>query len=428
MHQTNPGVGLVKREDLKRKLHTMYADQDDPETAARIFLEDIGQHTALLLARGPEEYGFIHLTFEEYLSAVALALQAQGDANAILHYLSPRVGEQAWREVALLTVGYVGIRQQLPGVAGRVVTGLLEQQPGAPGEAVVLAGEAVLDALPGGVPDAVKTATIQALLPTMQNIEVAPELRRKAGLLLGRFGWMPDDLDDWVPIPAGDYLYGDEKEPARIAYPYWIAKYPVTNLQYQRFVDAGGYTNDDFWSDAGQKWREAENRSGPSDYNQDTINPLVPRVGVSWYEAEAYANWLNTQPLSIDVPPGYRVRLATEQEWERAARGPNGRAYPWGETPSTEHANYDNEAKGTTAVCTYPTGKSLEGVWDMSGNVWEWTHSWYDKDKDARVLRGGAFDYNGGYVRSASRIRSAPSNFYDAVGFRMVLSLADSES
>jgi hypothetical protein len=125
MHQVAPGVGLVKRADIQRKLDEIFRErgEPDPESTARRFLDDLREHTALLLARSPEEYGFIHLTFEEYLAAVALGLAAQGDAQVALNELAPRIGDQAWREVTLLAVSYIGIVQNLPRVAGQIAAG-----------------------------------------------------------------------------------------------------------------------------------------------------------------------------------------------------------------------------------------------------------------------------------------------------------------
>jgi hypothetical protein len=145
MHETSPGVGLVKREEVRRRLEAIYRGRGDadPEAAARRFEDDVHEHAGLLLERGPGEYGFMHLTFEEYLAAVALALHGQGDCRPIVDYLAQHVGDAAWREVALLTVGYLGLIQQLDSVAGAVVEGLIVGHAGAPGEAVVLAGAAV---------------------------------------------------------------------------------------------------------------------------------------------------------------------------------------------------------------------------------------------------------------------------------------------
>ncbi|MBK8618568.1 MAG: hypothetical protein IPN96_15960 [Anaerolineales bacterium] len=112
----------------------------------------------------------------------------------------------------MLTIGYLGIRQQLPKVAGEVVEALVNNQPGPPGEAVVLAGDAVLDTWPGGVSLQSKEYVIQALLTTMQDGDIRPELRRHASLLLGRLGWRPGDLDRFAEISAGEYRAGVKRK------------------------------------------------------------------------------------------------------------------------------------------------------------------------------------------------------------------------
>ena len=305
---------------------------------------DVREHAALLLERGPGEYGFIHLTFEEYLAAVALALKGQGNPTPIIDVLSKHVGEQAWREVTLLTIGYLGIRQQLPKVSGEVVEALVDNRPGPPGEAVVLAGEAVLDTWPGGVPPRSRERVVLELVPTMQNASIRPELRRHAGLLLGRLGWRPGDLDRFTELSAGKFLSGVKRETKEVPRLYWISKYPVTNIQFARFVQEGGYQAREHWSEEGWEWRTAkidertleavardwlEHRPGPKRnvpyywHNIELSNPIVPVVGVCWFEAEAYCKWLAGKIIA--VPEGYTVRLPYDYEWERAARGPDPR-------------------------------------------------------------------------------------------------------
>ncbi len=448
MHETNPGIGLVNRGDLSRKLEELFREQGNPapEKAAHQFLQDVREHAALLLERGPGEFGFIHLTFEEYLSAVALALLGQGNAAPIVDKLIQHVGEQAWREPTLLTIGYLGIRQQLPKVAGEVVERLLEAQAGAPGEAVILAGEAVLDTWPGGVPLQTKDRTVQALVSTMQHAQVAPELRRRAGLLLGRLGWRPIDLDRFVEVPAGEFLFGTRKEKGQLRYRFWLGKYPVTNAQFARFVQAGGYQNREFWSENGWAWRTGtydertldpierdwlehrplSRRNAPYYwYNIELGNPIFPVVGICWYEAEAYCNWLAKNVVSI--PTGYTVRLPTTLEWEYAARGATGYEYPWGDGFDKTAANtWDSDPGGsglggTTSVCAFPQGASPFGVWDMSGNVWEWTHSWYDDDQRYRILRGGSWIGYQWFARTTFFNWSIPLTFNDDLGFRVAI-------
>jgi len=446
MHEVSPGVGLVGREDMRRKLEELFADRGDlsPHQAARQFMLDVREHAALLLERGPGEYGFIHLTFEEYLAAVALALMGQGDSTPIIETLSQHVGDQAWREVTLLTIGYLGIRQQLPKVAGQVVDAIVEQKPGPAGEAVVLAGDAVLDTSPNGVPHQTRERVIDALVETMQDGEIRPELRRRAGLLLGRLGWRPGDLDRFVEVPAGEYQAGVGKEAQSIPSMYFTAKYPVTNIQYARFVKEDGYQNRELWSELGWEWRtgkydqrnmEAVERDWLDHrpiakrnipyywHNIELSNPIVPVVGVCWFEAEAYCYWLSKKIVA--VPEDYCVRLLTSGEWERASRGTDGREYPWGNGFVKNAANtWDSDSTGsglggTTSVSTFRQGVSSADVWDMSGNVWEWTRSWYDDDRKYRIVRGGSWIGYQWFARSSFCNWSIPLMFNDDLGFRV---------
>jgi formylglycine-generating enzyme required for sulfatase activity len=452
MHEVSPGVGLVGREDMRRKLEELFLERGDvsPHQAARQFLIDVREHAALLLERGPGEYGFIHLTFEEYLAAVALALLGQGNPAPIIEVLSAHVGEQAWREVTLLTIGYLGIRQQLPKVAGEVVEALVNNQPGPPGEAVVLAGDAVLDTWPGGVSPQNKEYVIQALIDTLQDGSIRPDLRRHAGLLLGRLGWRPGDLDRFAEISAGEYQAGIKKEAKEVPYNYFIGKYPITNIQFARFVKEDGYHMQEYWSHNGWEWRTGKfdartleavahdwlehrplaKRNIPYYWhNIELSNPIVPVVGVCWFEAEAYCNWLAKKIVA--VPEGYTIRLPRDGEWEFASRSEDGREYPWGEGFDKTAANtWDSDTKGsglggTTAVCTFPAGVSPGGVWDMSGNVWEWTSSWYDEDKKYRVVRGGSWIGYQWFARSSFCNWSIPLMFNDDLGFRVVIAPKD---
>jgi formylglycine-generating enzyme required for sulfatase activity len=361
------------------------------------------------------------------------------------------VGEQAWRELTLLTIGYLGIRQQLSKVAGDVVERLVKAKTGAPGEAVILAGDAVLDTWPSGVPLKSKERVVLALAPTMQNPDVHPDLRRRAGLLLGRLGWRPPDLDRFMEVPAGDFLFGTKKAKTKINGKFWIGKFPVTNAQFARFVQAGGYQTRAFWSEVGWAWRSGKydertletverdwldhrptaRRNAPYFWhNIELGNPIFPVVGISWFEAEAYCSWLAKNIVA--VPEGYTVRLPNTTEWEYAARGRKGSEYPWGDEFDKTAANTwdsdpgDSGVGGTTAVCTFPQGASPLGVWDMSGNVWEWTCSWYDEDRRYRVVRGGSWIGYQWFARSTFCNWSIPLTFNDDLGFRVVIAPQES--
>jgi formylglycine-generating enzyme required for sulfatase activity len=264
-----------------------------------------------------------------------------------------------------------------------------------------------------------------ALVITAESSGVSPTQRRRAGLLAGELGWVPEDLDAWLEIPPGTFLYGDEKETREISHCYWIGKYPVTNRQFGRFIAADGYARQELWSADGWAWREEERILEPAHWNDSELNsPLCPVVGVSWYEAEAYCRWLTRQLAQLaggELPSaqdsgGWIVRLPTKCEWERAARGTDGRTYPWGdEEPSDDGANYDGLAGGTTPVGIYPEGVSGDGAADMAGNVWEWC---MDDAGAHRVIRGGSWYDPAADCRSAYRLGFDPVLRLNVLGFR----------
>ncbi|HQH87122.1 MAG TPA: SUMF1/EgtB/PvdO family nonheme iron enzyme, partial [Anaerolineaceae bacterium] len=454
MHEVSPGVGLVKREDLKRKLRAIYAERGeaDPEQAANNFLSDVHEHTGLLLERGPGEYGFIHLTFEEYLAGVAIALRGQGNVDTLMANIQPYVGKAAWNEVLLLSLGYLGFVQQLDQVAGEVLDRLTQSGAAA---AVILAGDAAADIQNGGLhPD--RCRRIQTtLLAVMTGKEPSP-LCARAGATLARLGdprfrpdafYLPDEpLLGFIHIPAGRFLMGSDKKKDSVASDaeipqhevdlgeYYIARYPVTVAQFRAFVEQSGH-------------KPATQRC------LDGL-PNHPVVNVTWYDALAYCDWLTTQlpnlpNLPAELKRGWRVSLPSEAEWERAARGTDGRVYPWGDEFDPDKANIrETGIGGTSAVGCFPLGASPAGLLDAIGNVWEWTRSLWGKDGQrqkpeftypysqrlqerenlkagreiCRVMRGGSWDDSQWLARCAFRIRYSPDLRHYSVGFRVSLS------
>jgi formylglycine-generating enzyme required for sulfatase activity len=224
---------------------------------------------------------------------------------------------------------------------------------------------------------------------------------------------------DWVEIPGGEFLY-QEGERRRIGR-FWIARYPVTNAQYQVFLDAeDGYRQDRWWEGLSDPDRQ------PQPPQRSESNH--PRETVSWHEAMAFSAWLGHRL-------GRDIRLPTEWQWERAARGTDGRVYPWGNEYMTGYANISEAGEGarnlgrTSAVGIYPEGASPEGVLDLSGNVWEWCLNEYEKPKrtgrggtESRVLRGGSWILIHGNARAGSRDLNHPGSRNDLIGFRVVCS------
>src|SRR4030042_6134784 len=154
----------------------------EPEKAANQLLADVHEYTSLLLERGPGEYGFIHLTLQEYLAAVAITQRGQREVKPVIDLLTPHINDSSWHEVALLTVGYIGLVQQRDEVASEILLELIKKSSGEPGQTAVLAGEAVADAWPGGGTAECKSVVIQLLQESLVNdTKVKPVLCGAAG-------------------------------------------------------------------------------------------------------------------------------------------------------------------------------------------------------------------------------------------------------
>jgi formylglycine-generating enzyme required for sulfatase activity len=298
---------------------------------------------------------------------------------------------------------------------------------------------------------------------------------------------MDVDSMEFCYVPAGRFWMGsdekdemayDDERPAGwydIPYAYWMGRYPVTNAQFNVFVKEGGYQNERWWGLAkrAESWSKAgfkgsndnKPRMEPHNYGSPFNLPNHSVVGVSWFEAMAYIEWLKVRWQS-KLPKGWTVVLPNEPEWEKSARGgekivatplvsaPNNglnvsvgkvslvanqkphRRYIWGDEPMPNLANYDATGIGTTSVVgCFADGASPYGCEELNGNVWEWSRSeWMDtypyeagKREDLtlhnkpRVLRGGAFDVNELLVRCASRDGYLPYYQYRDLGFRVVV-------
>jgi formylglycine-generating enzyme required for sulfatase activity len=202
---------------------------------------------------------------------------------------------------------------------------------------------------------------------------------------------------------------------------YWIDTDEVTNAAFDAFTAAGGYTNRALWSDAGWTWL-GHRVAGKLPLTCVGDDPALPRLCVTWFEAEAYATWRGG-------------RLPTEAEWEFAARGPDSRVYPWGDTFDAARANVVDSV-GPVPVGGFPAGTSWVGARDMAGNAMEWVADWLDPTWYARsptddpagpdtgtikVEKGGWWGSNEFVARSAYRHYEDPPIYQDHhIGFRVV--------
>lgn len=326
----------------------------------------------------------------------------------------------AVRQAALRALGRLGVRNEA------ALEAMLQGLEAPEAESRVDAARALGQLAPEDVGD----EGVAALLALYRE-DAADEARHaglEALLALGQQAAV-----GMVLVPVGEFLMGsrdDDRQAEKIEKPqhrlylpaYYIDKTPVTNVEFGRFMVAGGYANSVYWVEAiaAQRWIDGQFIYRSEKYIQPRYwedkkwnQPEQPVVGVSWYEALAYARWAGK-------------RLPTEAEWEKAARGSDGLLYPWGNTWESGRANTKEASHGqTTPVAQYAgKGDSPYGALDMVGNVWEWcsTRWGYDYpytpddgreelgggDNMVRVLRGGSWASKQESARCAARLRDDP--------------------
>jgi len=254
---------------------------------------------------------------------------------------------------------------------------------------------------------------------------------------------LPDlnHADYWCKVPAGPFIMGSDqdqdnpKRTERIDYDYWVGQYPITYVQYRAFVEAPeGYANARWWADLHSEGLALQKAgAGEQSFEYDTH----PAEGVSWYEAMAYCAWLTAQwragvlQLPDFLPRVYELRLPLEAEWEKAARGTDGREYPYpGEFDPAKGNVWETYIGHTSAVGIFPSGVSPYGALDMAGNVWEWCWNEYQEpgnrqlgSNSARPVRGGSWDFNLGNSRAAYRNVGNPASRNYGLGLRVVVSV-----
>ncbi len=484
----------VEETDLRGWLgqifHQILNEGRAAERAVSRFLKVIEERTGLLTVRATGVYAFSHLTFQEYLAALAVAEQ-----DDYVAYTLQQVDKAWWREVILLEAGYLSTRSRERTTRLIEAIANLEEEP-EPYHNLILAAECVRDVgdnrVHGNLEEKIRQqlrADIELDLgaeierqrqemkqqrpqhqaqsaqvetqprwqafwrrllgtetarPQVKSAEPTPArfdekatvkeiTSRKvaAAQALARIGgesyWsQPYGEPEWLEIPAGEFWIGGE------------GKYdgkPMHQVDLPTFYIARmPITNAQY-----RFFVEATDYEAPAHWEDKRVPKGLeshPVVEVSWHDARAYCQWLSKVS-------GQNVSLPSEAEWEKAARGDKDkRVYPWGD--NFEAARCNTSELGlhqTSPVGIFPNGASPYGCLDMSGNVWEWTRSIYQdypyNPADGRedltrtnvrvVLRGGAFRVDGDYARCAVRYYDFNPHFrYDGVGFRCVLLAAPS--
>ncbi len=469
------GVADIGEMDLIQAMAALH-----PTTSldwGKAVVETIKLRAGLLVERVPGRFTFPHRTFQEYLAGAYIA--AQSDFSRQAAQLAEEYA--VWREVILLGVGRL---VYLSGDIEKPLALIAELCPAQIKEGSItdwhkqwLAGDIVKEIGLNRVKDRSLgrelLPRVQArLVSVMRDSPLPPRERVEAGNTLAAIGdsrfrsdaWdLPDEsLLGFVEIPAGLFQMGEKGKSRNIEIPYtyYISRYPVTQAQFQSFVEEGGYEEEQFWAEAKAAgvWATGKVRGSSGARSDGGLFdiPNHPVVRVSWYEALAYCRWLTQklrtwpetpEPLRTLLETGgetgapWSIMLPNEPEWEKAARGcTDDRTYPWGEDVDSSRANYhETNIKATSAVGCFPQGKSPYKVEEMSGNVWEWTRSLYEEKpylKDpktwatredlsagtdqGRVLRGGSWFYDDYYMLCAFRYWGSPGDGLDDVGFRVV--------
>ncbi|MFC2155125.1 SUMF1/EgtB/PvdO family nonheme iron enzyme [Acidobacteriota bacterium] len=432
-------------------------------------LSNIRDRGGLFLGYSESEYGFAHLSFQEYLAAEEIR------NNRETALLQKNYGKKWWREVIRLSLALNNpsiiidfmerfvetnaFKSDITLVCDAVKDSRVkpfetfiavlndakrpvEVRQNAVRVLAAMGGETAVPALTEVVNDKnliVANTAYQALESLNASEGIEPPKKSEAPAIMK----IKKDVSEMVLIPEGSFIYGsreDDKEARQNEKPqqtiflpsYYMDKYPVTNRQYclflnhakpdskelNKWIDLSGKLDEDFGKEKcriGKKGKDYVVEAGYADY---------PVIYVSWFGAEAYANWCGK-------------RLPFEVEWEKAARGTDGRKYPYGNEFNKKLCNsYEGGIKHTTPVTAYPDGKSPFGCFDMSGNVWEWCADWYDDSNDKtgnrlkgldtganRVIRGGSFANDAHHCRASFRIYYHPSNRWSHYGLRLARSL-----
>jgi formylglycine-generating enzyme required for sulfatase activity len=448
-HPSGRAVQVPKRwaaEAIASELEPGSRTRDAIERAEQ-FLKKEELDSGIIVGQG-DDVRFWHLTFQEFLSARAIASREEGEQRRILLGDAKRLYDSEWREVVRLLGGEL-LHQGRRKVDGffRAVLDDLGSRPGLAdaARAAGLLGSVLRDLQPRNYKpsDARFSVLMNDVMQVFdpQRSEGLPiEARIAAADALGQAGDPridPQREDYWIEIPAGKFWMGAQKsDPEKRNYDpeaweepvhevildaFRIARFDLTVGLFSLFIEQDGYREEDLWQAGGYG-----QFSAPDRWEQQTPYPTRPVTGVNWYEAMAYCRWAGH-------------RLPTEAEWERAARGTTGRKYPWGNgPPDFSRLNFNDRIGHATPVGIYPRGNTPEGICDMAGNVWEWCLDGLrdytssaafnprgDGSTSHRAHRGGGWASGPDACRSAYRRAFGQGNRSATLGFRVV---ADSQT
>lgn len=395
----------------------------------RLF-QEIEPKCGLLNRLSSGEIEFCHLTFQEFLAARHLV-------NMELDYRK-FLAEEWWEETLILHIGYINLnmKKRSNNMVEEILNTVAENHRNR-NRLWLLGAKTLRDFQPSQREEKAVALAREKLLRLIDPGAGLKE-RFEAGEILGILGDPRLNEEKMILVMGGKFKRGsnewDNAKPVKEIEldDFWIGKYPVTNMEFRGFVEAGGYQDREWWSPESWEWREKEKICEPKFWHDRRWNgPNFPVVGVSWYEAEAFASWLKANT-------GINYRLPAEAEWEKAARGTNGLKYPWGDRFQSKFCNSrESGLMRISPVGIFPTGKSPYGCLDLAGNVWEWCADWYDSgyykqspsknppgpiSGSGRVLRGGCWFFGAEFCAAAYRFYLRPVYRVDNLGFRLARS------
>lgn len=443
------GADKTTAVEVLREVFEKEADEKDAAYRKRtdvLFTERVEPDCGLLVLDAGQ-YNFRHLTFQEFLTATYLIDKETQYDEAIKGYWD----DERYEEVIQLFAGSLSTDNKR--WANKILEQVLNQADSPPFRRWRLAARALLDIHKNR--REIETVDLAAeKLRSVMDSDAAPKDRADAGEILG---WLDDrrDLEIFIPIKGGTYELSRGTFEIKA---FEIAKYPVTNRWFKRFVEDKGYENPEYWTEEGKKWLAHTGAKAPRYWHERKWNcPNAPVVGVCWYEAYAFCRW-----LTLTKDDGHEYRLPDENEWEAAAAGSEKREYPWGRWDEDRCNWRESGIEKTSAVGIFnKKGETPERVAELAGNAWECTRSDYhsekiledfrfetdilklideyekssgkdkkvreqlvskleEKDRQLPVLRGGSWLLNRGNVRCANRNRNFPNYRNNNFGFRCV--------
>ncbi len=412
------------KEVLKQE-HPSKTGESPKEYKKRLdqLFKEIEPVCGLLNRQSSGDIEFAHLTFQEFLAARYM-LDMDIDYKKY-------IDDSWWEETLLLYTGLMNLEMKKR--SNGIVLEILNLQST---RVQLLGCKALRDFQPSKREEPVITSVKEKLANLIKS-NAPLEERFEAGDILGTLGDPRIDIlsPPMVHIQAGEFTRGgdecDNEKPINQIYldEFMIGKYPVTNEEFKAFILDGGYENKDLWTPEGWQWRKDKEILEPDNWHDRKWNgPNFPVVGVSWYEAAAYADWLTRKTVK-------NYALPTEAQWEKAAPGTNGLIYPWENEFDKNLCNsWECGLQRTSPVGIFPSGESPYGCVDMAGNVWEWCRDWYGSNYykscpkknpcgpstgSLRVLRGGGWGNNVWSCRAAYRGYHHPAGRSAHFGFRL---------